>query len=1468
MQPTQDILLYNLINAASGFIVVKDNQGRWLMANNYTIELFRLSGVDYQGKTSLELAAYTDDKSRAAILACAACDEKVWREGTVSHSEQVIQDGDGEIKVFDIKKTPLFNPDGSRQKLLVNGSDITRAKLAEQASQEREHRLLRQQTALLELASRKYGELQAALREITEVAARTLGVERVSVWFYNQDCSQICCADLYELGNNCHSNGMKLAAADYPNYFAAIKQKRVIAASDAHNDRRTSELGSYLDLGITSMLDAPISGFGVICHEQTGTVREWALDEQNFACAIAQMVVLAIEECDRQRTELALRESEVRYRDIVEDQTELIVRLSPDGKFTLVNEACCRYFGKHRQEMIGDDFMQYILEEDRERVAKHFAALSRENPVAMIEHKVILSNGEIRIHQWSDRAIFDQQGLVEFQSVGRDITERKQTEEALRESEEKYKVLFETFPLGISITDKAGNIIEANKASEKILCISSVEHTNRTYDCQQWKIVRPDGTPMPTNEFASVKALTENRTVENIEMGVVKNNKEITWINVTSTPITLKNYGVAIAYADITERKAMEQALRESEEGLRSLLNSAPLLLWTSDTNGLCNFFNQGWLDFTGRTLEEELGNGWVQNLHPEDRELRLDTYLSAFAARQCFLIEYRLKRADGKYRWVVDKGVPRFRNGGFEGYIGSCFDITERKQVEEFLRASEAKNRALLDALPDLMMRVSKKGKILECKAAKDISMLIVPEALVGKTLWDFLPPEVAQEGMSYIERSLLSGEIQTWECQIIINDSVRECEARIVTCSQGQEEEVLAIIRDITERKQVEEALHRREQEFRALAENAPDIITRFDKQLRHLYVNPAARKASGLSPQVFIGKTNRELGMPDEIVSFWEKAMSDVWERGCEGKIEFEFLTPDGLAHYQSRIVPEFSADGCVESLLCVTRDISDRIAAEEALKKSEQKLSLHVQQTPLAVIEWNINYEIVEWNPSAEAIFGYKKSEIIGSTGEMIVPENAREHVNKICYKLLTGKGGNRSTNENITKDGRAIICDWYNTSLVAPNGEVMGFASLALDITDRVRAEAALRQQTQRERLVAAITQRIRQSLNLEEILNTAVTEVRQLLECDRVFIYRICCGNRGNAIAEAVVPELPSLLGQTFDEDVFPQSCYERYKNGQVRVIDNLENEVEPCLVAFLQRLEVKAELISPLVLESVGSSSNEGIRNCEVGTRIERRNFGVQQFSIPNHQSQIPSKDANISALVTEKPQVNSVSLWGLVIAHQCSSVRIWQPFEVNLLQQLTTQIAIAIQQAQLYQQLEEANYELQRLACLDGLTQVANRRRFDEYLEREWRRLAREKAPLALIMCDIDFFKLYNDNYGHQAGDSCLQLVAAAISQTLKRPADLVARYGGEEFVVILPYTKTQGALKVAQEIRDRIRELQIFHAKSPISPYITLSLGVAVVVPLPEYSPVELIHTADLALYEAKAAGRDRAILKTCH
>jgi two-component system, cell cycle response regulator len=182
-----------------------------------------------------------------------------------------------------------------------------------------------------------------------------------------------------------------------------------------------------------------------------------------------------------------------------------------------------------------------------------------------------------------------------------------------------------------------------------------------------------------------------------------------------------------------------------------------------------------------------------------------------------------------------------------------------------------------------------------------------------------------------------------------------------------------------------------------------------------------------------------------------------------------------------------------------------------------------------------------------------------------------------------------------------------------------------------------------------------------------------------------------------------------------------------------------------------------------------------------------------------------------------------------------------------------------------QLEIRLTELNEELQRQANIDSLTQVANRRRFDEYLAQEWSRCTREQEYLSLILCDVDYFKLYNDAYGHQSGDRCLYEVAQAMNGIVKRPADVVFRYGGEEFAVILPYTKGEGALKVAQGIREEVVKLQIPHDLSQVNHHITMSLGVSSIIPNLNSNPELLIETADRALYEAKALGRDRVVYK---
>ncbi|MGE3332878.1 MAG: diguanylate cyclase [Rhodospirillaceae bacterium] len=175
---------------------------------------------------------------------------------------------------------------------------------------------------------------------------------------------------------------------------------------------------------------------------------------------------------------------------------------------------------------------------------------------------------------------------------------------------------------------------------------------------------------------------------------------------------------------------------------------------------------------------------------------------------------------------------------------------------------------------------------------------------------------------------------------------------------------------------------------------------------------------------------------------------------------------------------------------------------------------------------------------------------------------------------------------------------------------------------------------------------------------------------------------------------------------------------------------------------------------------------------------------------------------------------------------------------------------------------ELKQNRDELIRLARTDGLTGLYNRRTFDDLLRREWRRLARTGEALSVIMIDVDHFKLYNDTYGHGGGDLCLQRVARAAESALQRPADIVARYGGEEFVALLPETKLEGAIAVAEAIRAAVAVLEIPHASSETAPYVTLSLGAACTIPQPDQDPAALLDIADKQLYAAKTEGRNRA------
>lgn len=344
---------------------------------------------------------------------------------------------------------------------------------------------------------------------------------------------------------------------------------------------------------------------------------------------------------------------------------------------------------------------------------------------------------------------------------------------------------------------------------------------------------------------------------------------------------------------------------------------------------------------------------------------------------------------------------------------------------------------------------------------------------------------------------------------------------------------------------------------------------------------------------------------------------------------------------------------------------------------------------------------------------------------------------------------------------------------------------------------------------EQRQMLFEVVDRIRQSLDLKSIFKTATAEICRFLNCDRLSLVRL---TQNDIIIES----------QAF-------SKYELSKNLRQLTIEDFD-------------FKTISTAIKPSKLRP---SSN------------------LDSDSTDNNK---PSR-LFVPILLDSSTKANQYHpLWGWLVAEQCSS-RLWQSESQTFLRQLTIQLSIAIDQGLLYQQLQNSyrqlqsnNQQLKQLAVCDSLTKVYNRRYFQQQLNKEWRRLSRNLLPLSVILCDVDCFKLYNDTYGHQKGDRCLQQIAEALAATVKRPADIVARFGGEEFVAILPNTDRDGAIKVAEAMRVAIKQLHIPHRNSLVNSMVTISAGVATTIPNAQDNAKMLVEAADKGLYLAKSRGRD--------
>ena len=237
----------------------------------------------------------------------------------------------------------------------------------------------------------------------------------------------------------------------------------------------------------------------------------------------------------------------------------------------------------------------------------------------------------------------------------------------------------------------------------------------------------------------AIKRAIETQGEYNIEYRVLLPDGTLRWIGArghcihVGDPRGIRLLGVSM---DVTAQRAAQEALRESEARFRTMADTAPVMIWMSGTDKLCTFFNKGWLDFTGRRLEQELGNGWAEGVHREDFERCFEVYVNSFDARQPFTMEYRLRRSDGEYRWVLDNGAPRFASDGtFLGYIGSCIDMTERKQAQD-------RFRLVVEASPNGIVLVDAQGHIVLVNAYGERLFGYERQELIGQGV-DLLVPE-----------------------------------------------------------------------------------------------------------------------------------------------------------------------------------------------------------------------------------------------------------------------------------------------------------------------------------------------------------------------------------------------------------------------------------------------------------------------------------------------------------------------------------------------------------------------------------------------------------------------------------------------------------------------------------------------------------------------------------------------------
>jgi len=497
----------------------------------------------------------------------------------------------------------------------------------------------------------------------------------------------------------------------------------------------------------------------------------------------------------RRQAEAALQQSKNYLDNIINNIGDPVFVKDEQSRILKVNEAFCKMFGLNKADIIGKTLAEDVTPAEQESFLSIDKQVLSDGLENINEETLTLRGGTKHIISTRKTRYIDDTGQKFLVGVIHDISERKHAMDKMSESRLEYIHLFNSVTEAIYLQNKEGVFIDVNEGAVNMYGYSREELIGNTP-----KIVTAPGMNDIPHIFRLIKKVLETGMPEAFEFWGRRKNGEVFPKDVIIQKIKHFGKDIIISTArDITERKKIEIALAESEKRFRVMADKLPILIWIAGIDKLCNYFNKVWLDFTGRTMEQEIGNGWAEGVHPDDFQNCLDIYSSSFDAQKVFEIEYRLRRHDGEYRWIFDRGTPNYNEKGkFIGYIGSCIDFTGRKQKENELAIANAFNKTLLSSMPFPIVIVDEDGNILY--ADPNMEKMFGKQTL-GKKCWEVYRNDKEQCKNCPLQDEFEIGKTSTMESNDIANG--RSFEITHTGIIYNGKKAMLETFHDITDRK-----------------------------------------------------------------------------------------------------------------------------------------------------------------------------------------------------------------------------------------------------------------------------------------------------------------------------------------------------------------------------------------------------------------------------------------------------------------------------------------------------------------------------------------------------------------------------------------------------------------------------------------------------------------------------------------